>query len=50
MSRCEKIRDTLESCLSQIQNMVPLLLAGKVGLASFYEHLCLVALPNGFKD
>ncbi|KAF4357266.1 hypothetical protein F8388_002774 [Cannabis sativa] len=30
LSRCEKIRKTLDSCLSQIQNMVPLLLAAKV--------------------
>lgn len=30
VKRCEKIRDTLDSCLSQIQNLVPVLLAAKV--------------------
>ncbi|XP_040996887.1 U-box domain-containing protein 5-like isoform X2 [Juglans microcarpa x Juglans regia] len=30
VSRCKKIRKTLEVSLSQIQNMVPLLLAGKI--------------------
>ncbi|PON40884.1 Coatomer beta subunit, partial [Parasponia andersonii] len=30
LSRCERIRNTLDSCLSQVQNMVPLLLAAKI--------------------
>ncbi|KAF3446327.1 hypothetical protein FNV43_RR11506 [Rhamnella rubrinervis] len=30
VKRCEKIRDTLDSCLSQIQNLVPVLLAAKI--------------------
>lgn len=33
VKRCEKIRDTLDSCLSQIQNLVPVLLAAKVVVA-----------------
>ncbi|GMN35545.1 hypothetical protein TIFTF001_005366 [Ficus carica] len=30
LSRCKQLRDTLDSSLSQIQNMVPLLLAAKI--------------------
>ena len=37
LSRCKKIRDTLDSCLSQIQNLVPLLLAAKVGVISYFK-------------
>lgn len=33
VKRCERIRDALDSCLSQIQNLVPVLLAAKVGVA-----------------
>ncbi|EXB91931.1 U-box domain-containing protein 5 [Morus notabilis] len=30
LMRCERLRDNLDSCLRQIQNMVPLLLAAKI--------------------
>ncbi|KAH7524101.1 U-box domain-containing protein 5 isoform X1 [Ziziphus jujuba] len=30
VKRCERIRDALDSCLSQIQNLVPVLLAAKI--------------------
>ncbi|KAL5558029.1 hypothetical protein UlMin_034240 [Ulmus minor] len=32
LSKCKKIRDALDSCLSQIQNLVPLLLAAKISV------------------
>ncbi|KAG7943970.1 hypothetical protein I3843_15G073300 [Carya illinoinensis] len=39
VSRCEKIQKTLVVSLSQIQNMVPLLLAGKIsGIARDLKH------------